>query len=115
MPLYPGAASLPSLMETQSAGHEGQDFDLRPSCESQKDAASVGQGDTGRSDSSPVAGLSHTSVMCVCLWASWSWVCGHSGATENPAACLGLLQLCVGRRSVATSLCLQDYPLDLSH
>lgn len=48
---------------------------------------------------------------CVCgqlelqLWALW--------CTEKPAACLSLLQLCVSKRSVVTSLCLEDYPSDL--
>lgn len=66
-------------------GHRAQEqgFDPRPSCESlpTKDAARAGQGHTGRSDRSPVAGLSHAWCVSVSV-ASWSCSWGHSGATE---------------------------------
>lgn len=109
----PGAASVPTVTGTQSRDTRDR-ADLRPSWESppRQGCAGVGQEHTAGCDRA----LWHVYLtpVWVCLWASWSWGCGHSGATESPAACLGLLQLCVGKRSVATSLCLEDYPSDLS-
>lgn len=83
----------------------------------QKDAASVGQGHTGGGThiwQEPCGRLSSClSDVCVSL-PSWSCICGHSGATENPAACWVFCS-CVWARGVWPLLCPEDYPSDLSH